>query len=145
MRDDRADAVGAAVLLGPADRCFLLGVGRLDSGLFRWRPLTLRLSTQRMEIFTGMLVYDTFTVYMRSLLLLFLVLLVVLHQADGHPDREDAADIYTLVFGATLGMCLMVSANHLLMVFLAVEMASVPSYALAGPAEGPPRRPAKRR
>ncbi len=34
--------------------------------------------------------------------------------------------------GATLGFCLMVAANHLMMVFLAVEMASVPSYALAG-------------
>ena len=34
--------------------------------------------------------------------------------------------------GATIGMCLMASANHLLTVFLAVEMASVPSYVLAG-------------
>ena len=39
---------------------------------------------QRMEFFTGMLVYDSFSVYMRSLLLLFVVLLVVLDQADGH-------------------------------------------------------------
>ena len=29
-------------------------------------------------------------------------------------------------------MCLMVSANHMLIVFLGVEMASVPSYALVG-------------
>ncbi|HEY1860785.1 MAG TPA: NADH-quinone oxidoreductase subunit N, partial [Gemmataceae bacterium] len=33
---------------------------------------------------------------------------------------------------ATLGMSIMASANHLLMVFLGVEMASLPSYALAG-------------
>jgi NADH-quinone oxidoreductase subunit N len=33
-------------------------------------------------------------------------------------------------------MCLMASANHLLMVFMAVEMASVPSYALAGLLKG---------
>ena len=33
-------------------------------------------------------------------------------------------------------MCLMVSANHLLTVFLAVEMASVPSYVLAGILKG---------
>ena len=46
------------------------------------------------------------------------------------------ADFYTLVLGATLGMCLMASANHLLMVFLGVEMASVPSYALAGMLKG---------
>ena len=33
-------------------------------------------------------------------------------------------------------MCLMASANHLMMVFLGVEMASVPSYVLAGMIKG---------
>jgi NADH-quinone oxidoreductase subunit N len=90
----------------------------------------------RMEIFTGMLVYDTFAVFVRSALFLFLVLFVVFTRLSGIPDHEDSPDIYTLVFGATLGMCLMVSANHLLMVFLGLEMASVPSYALAGILKG---------
>jgi NADH-quinone oxidoreductase subunit N len=90
----------------------------------------------RMEIFTGMLVYDTFAVYVRSLLLAFAVLFVILTKLTGIPDREDGPDIYTLMFGATIGMCLMASANHLLTVFLAVEMASVPSYVLAGIMKG---------
>jgi NADH-quinone oxidoreductase subunit N len=90
----------------------------------------------RMEIFTGMLVYDTFSVYVRSLLLVFAVLLVIFTKLTGIPDREDAPDIYSLFFGATIGMCLMASANHLLTVFLAVEMASVPSYVLAGILKG---------
>jgi len=90
----------------------------------------------RMEIFTGMLVYDTFSVYVRSLLLAFAVLFVILTKLTGIPDREDGPDIYTLMFGATIGMCLMASANHLLTVFLAVEMASVPSYVLAGILKG---------
>ncbi|MEX2027684.1 MAG: proton-conducting transporter membrane subunit, partial [Pirellulaceae bacterium] len=90
----------------------------------------------RMEIFTGMLVYDTFSVYLRSVLLLFVVLFVVFTRISGIPDRESASDVYTLVLGATLGMCLMATANHLLMVFLAVEMASVPSYVLAGLMKG---------
>jgi NADH-quinone oxidoreductase subunit N len=85
---------------------------------------------QRMEFFTGLLVYDSFSIYMRSLLLLAVVLVVVLTKLTGILNHEEAPDIYTLVLGATLGMCLMISANHLLMVFLAVEMASVPSYAL---------------
>src|SRR5207237_294153 len=41
-------------------------------------------------------------------------------------------DFYTLLLGAVVGMSIMASANHLLMVFMGVEMASVPSYALAG-------------
>jgi NADH-quinone oxidoreductase subunit N len=90
----------------------------------------------RMEIFTGMLVYDPFTIFIRSLLLVFVVLFLCLSRLTQIPDREDAADIYTLVLGSVLGMCLMASANHLLMIFLAVEMASVPSYALTGMLKG---------
>src|SRR5436853_1955681 len=48
------------------------------------------------------------------------------------PEKEDAADFFSLLLGGTIGMSLMSSANHLLMVFLSVEMASLPSYALAG-------------
>ncbi len=87
---------------------------------------------QRLEIFTGMLVYDGFTVFMRAILLMFMVLFIIFTKLSGIPDREDSADIYALFLGSTVGMCLMASANHLLVVFLAVEMASVPSYALAG-------------
>jgi len=90
----------------------------------------------RMEIFTGMLVYDTFSVYVRSLLFAFAILFVIFTRLSGIPDREDGQDVYSLVLGATLGMCLMASANHLLTVFLAVEMASVPSYVLAGLLKG---------
>ncbi len=87
---------------------------------------------ERMEIFTGMLVYDGFSVFMRSLLLCFLAIFMVFINLSGVPEREDRADINVLLLGATLGFCLMVSANHLLMVFMSIEMASVPSYVLAG-------------
>jgi NADH-quinone oxidoreductase subunit N len=90
----------------------------------------------RMEIFTGMLVYDSFSVFVRSLLLAFAALFVIFTKLSGIPDKEDGPDIYSLVLGATLGMCLMATANHLLMVFMAVEMASVPSYVLAGIMKG---------
>jgi NADH-quinone oxidoreductase subunit N len=90
----------------------------------------------RLEIFTGMLVYDGFSVFVRGLLLAFLVLFIAFTSISGIPDRDDGPDIYTLVLGATLGFCLMASANHLLMVFMAIEMASVPSYVLAGMLKG---------
>ncbi len=93
-------------------------------------------SSYRMEIFTGMLVYDPFTVFMRAVLIGFAVLFTIFTKLSGIPDNEDRADIYTLVLGSTLGMCLMASANHLMMVFMAFEMASVPSYALAGLLKG---------
>jgi NADH-quinone oxidoreductase subunit N len=83
-------------------------------------------------MFSGLLVYDNFTIFFRLFLLAFAALLIWLSLLTGIPDREDSADFYCLVLGATLGMALMASANHLLMAYIAVEMASLPSYALAG-------------
>src|SRR5919201_1515558 len=59
-------------------------------------------------------------------------LTVVLTLLSGIPDAEDSADFHVLLLGGTLGMLFMASANHLLMAYIAVEMASLPSYALAG-------------
>jgi len=84
------------------------------------------------EIFTGMLVYDSLTVYLRLFLLLFVILFLVLVRMTGLADKQDGQDFYTLLLGATLGMCIMASANHLMTVFLGIEMASVPSYVLTG-------------
>lgn len=82
--------------------------------------------------FTGMLVQDLFSVYLRAFLALFLLLTVALTALTGIPDNEDGPDFYSLLFGATIGTMLMASANNLLMLFLAVEMTSVPSYAMVG-------------
>jgi NADH-quinone oxidoreductase subunit N len=101
-----------------------------------WTTAAAGAEAVRTELFSGLLVFDSFTATIRFLLAAFLVLYVVFTKITGIPDREDAADFYTLVFGSTLGMCLMASANHLLMIFMAVEMASVPSYALAGVLKG---------
>jgi NADH-quinone oxidoreductase subunit N len=82
--------------------------------------------------FSGLLVFDLFGLYMRAFLLVFLCLSLWLSLVTGIPDRDDSADYTTLLVGGTLGMMLMASANHLLTTFVAIEMASVPSYALAG-------------
>lgn len=84
------------------------------------------------KLFTGLLVHDSFTVYFRGFLGLFLLLTVALTSLTGIPDEEDSPDFYSLLFGATIGMMLMASANNLLMLFIGVEMASVPSYAMVG-------------
>src|SRR5690242_12392099 len=90
----------------------------------------------RQELFTGMLVYDSMTVFFRLFLMAFAFWFIILVRLTGLADRQDGQDFYTLLLGATLGMCLMASANHLMTVFLGVEMASVPSYVLAGILKG---------
>src|SRR6185436_8648939 len=59
-------------------------------------------------------------------------LVVFLCLLTGIPDKEDSADFICLLFGSVVGMSIMASSSHLLMVFIGVEMASLPSYALAG-------------
>lgn len=84
------------------------------------------------NLFGGMLVFDRFSVFIKLFLYLFTALVVVLSLLSRIPDREDSADFFVLLLGSVLGMSIMASANHLLMVFMGVEMASVPSYAMAG-------------
>jgi NADH-quinone oxidoreductase subunit N len=84
------------------------------------------------SFFTGLLMFDQFATFFRMFLSLFVILTITLTVLSGIPDREDAPDFYTLLLGATVGMMIMASANHLLMLFLGVEMASVPSYAMVG-------------
>ena len=99
-------------------------------GMASWAELP------RQELFTGMLVNDTLTAYMRVFLMSFAVLFIVMSWLTGIADREDGQDFFVLVLGAIVGMCVMSSANHLLTLFLGIEMASVPSYVLAGVVKG---------
>ncbi|HYV35464.1 MAG TPA: NADH-quinone oxidoreductase subunit N [Gemmataceae bacterium] len=85
-----------------------------------------------LEMFAGLLIYDNFTIFLRLFLLGFTALILLLALQTGIPDKEDSADFSVLLLGATLGMCIMASSNHLMMVFIGIEMASLPSYALAG-------------
>ena len=91
-------------------------------------------STSELSVsfFGGMLRQDLFSVYFRIFLSLFLILTVALTVLTGIPDNEDSPDFYSLLLSATIGMMMMASANNLLMLFLGVEMASVPSYVMVG-------------
>lgn len=86
----------------------------------------------RLDLFSGLLSFDQFALALRVLVLLAGVLSLAVCLLSGIPDREDAADFCTLLAGGTLGMMLMLTAQHLLMIIIALEMASLPGYALAG-------------
>lgn len=99
----------------------------------QWQPfLDPSQPFRQTDFFQGMLVFDGLSVFLKLLLFAGTALVIWQTLLTGIPDREDSADFYTLILAGTLGMALMASANHLLMVFIAVEMASIPSYALAG-------------
>jgi NADH-quinone oxidoreductase subunit N len=113
----------------------LLTLGTLAVAVLQWQGgqgLRPPGEGEDATLFGGMLVYDRLTVFLRCFLIGFTALIVWLTVLTGIPDREDSADFYCLLLGSVVGMSLMASANHLLMVYLGVEMASLPSYALAG-------------
>jgi len=84
--------------------------------------------------FRGLLVTDTVSNFWKILLLIFVagVILMWLATTAASMHEGDGPEFFTLLLGATLGMCLMVSTSNLLMLVIAMEMASLPSYVLAG-------------
>lgn len=115
--------VGVVTLVGLAAALVaLLAVGPADATLAR---------TGR---FAPMLSADGVAFAWKTILLTFTLGVVLLWFATtGRQVRQgDAPEFFLLLISATLGLSLMGSASNLLMIFLAVELASLPSYVLAG-------------
>lgn len=85
-------------------------------------------------VFSGSLMIDPFSQFFKIVLLLFTMLIVLqwLITSVDEVDTLDVPDFMCLLLGATTGMALMASANNLLMIVVATETASLPSFALAG-------------
>ena len=86
----------------------------------------------------GLVRNDALTVFARVLILLgwnltvTLTLLTGVPRPSPDPADDDGPDFHVPLAAIALGSVLMAQANHLLMLFLAVEMASVPAYVLVG-------------
>jgi len=82
----------------------------------------------------GILISDSFSMLWKAMLLVFTIGILFLWRSTAAADMQegDGPEFFTLLIGATLGMCLMASTTNLLMIFLAIELASFPSYVLAG-------------
>jgi proton-translocating NADH-quinone oxidoreductase chain N len=78
----------------------------------------------------GSFATDDLTMIAR-LLFIGAALITSLLVLDYRPSANPG-EFYALILLATLGMCLMAGANELILVFLAVELTSIPLYVLAG-------------
>jgi len=85
-------------------------------------------------IFSGMVTVDCFSQFFKILLILFTMLVLAQWWIVSRKQTHvyDVPDFLCLLLGAVVGMSLMVSAGSLVMIFLAIESASLPSYVLAG-------------
>src|SRR5256714_1161101 len=86
------------------------------------------------ERFIPMLINDHYAVLWKLMLFIFTigVILMWFSTTASMMHEGDGPEFFTLLIGATLVMSLMSSTANLLMLFMAVEMASLPSYVLAG-------------
>jgi len=88
--------------------------------------------------FGNLLLLDPFAWAVKLIMLFFTLIVMALWFTDSHDkflsrgQAGDAPEFFTLLLSATLGLLLMVQTTNLLMIFLAIEMASLPSYVLAG-------------
>jgi NADH-quinone oxidoreductase subunit N len=78
--------------------------------------------------------FSSFFVFLVSLFLVAVTGMYALGQGAALPDRlsrkSDATEFFVLLVGSAIGLTLMVSTTNLLMIILAIEMASLPSYAI---------------
>ncbi len=80
---------------------------------------------------TPMLVVDPFSLFFKLLIAVFLIGVIVLWTVGGKYRDEDSPEFFVLLLASALGMALMVSTVNLLMLVIAMELASLPSYALS--------------
>ncbi len=86
-----------------------------------------------LEFWGGMITADTFSFFMKGVLLFITGMLILL--SVGYVDKflhGMFMEFYEVVFAATLGMMFMVSSRDLITIYVGLELSSISSYVLAG-------------
>lgn len=83
-------------------------------------------------LFEGMLVNDSFSIFLKWILVISTFSVILISKNDNSISDDIKSEYYAMLLIILLGMFAMVSATNLLMVYLAIEMVSIPSYIIAG-------------
>jgi NADH-quinone oxidoreductase subunit N len=120
-----ARTIGTVVVLGVVAAlflCFRVGAVVADGGFSG-------LSTSPAA---GILLVDNLSIGFQTLLFVFMLGVITLWWVGSSETERNAPEFFILLVGSALGMALMSSTANLLMMVLAMETASLPSYALVG-------------
>lgn len=85
-----------------------------------------------MSPMAGMFIVDNLSIFFKMFLLVFMAGVIGLWWCCSADTERDAPEFFVLLIGSALGMSLMVSTQNLLMIVVAIEFASLPSYAIVG-------------
>lgn len=83
-------------------------------------------------IYSGMLLFDNFSIAFSALTILSTILILLLSKGYFEKISSHVAEYYALILFALAGIIVMVSYNNLTMLFIGIEIMSVSSYILAG-------------
>ena len=83
-------------------------------------------------IFNKMLIDDMFSFYFNSIILFSTFSIIVVSRYSKELDDEYRIEYNVLLLVVLLGMFLMTSSINLVMIYLSLELVSIPSYILAG-------------
>ena len=81
---------------------------------------------------TGILIADNLSAWFQILLMTFLGGVMLLWWLGSASEERNAPEFLILLLGSAVGMILMTSTTNLLMIIVAIETASLPSYAIVG-------------
>jgi NADH-quinone oxidoreductase subunit N len=84
------------------------------------------------SLFLGMVRLDSFAMFFKIIITVATAATILFSLRSEELDPELKGEYYALLLAVTLGMFLMASSTHLLMIFLSLETVSLTSYILAG-------------
>jgi len=91
-----------------------------------------RAPSAEFSLFGGAMLLSPLSAYLWAFALLVLIVVAVLSIARLAAPAESQGEYYFLLFMATIGLMVLVTAGDLFTVFIALELLSLPVYALAG-------------
>jgi len=97
--------------------------------LYQFAPIPIDESKQ---IFNGMLINDSFSYYFKWIILVSTFSIIIVSNYSKELDTEYSVEFKALILFVLLGMFLMTNSIDLLMIYLSIELVSIPSYILAG-------------
>ena len=107
--------------------CVYLGFAFIALLLYQFTPLD-----ESFSIFNGMLINDSFSYYFKWIILVSTFSIILVSNYSKELDKDYSVEFNALILFVLLGMFLMTNSIDLLMIYLSIELVSIPSYILAG-------------
>ncbi|MBC8047625.1 MAG: NADH-quinone oxidoreductase subunit N [Fimbriimonadaceae bacterium] len=125
----------------------IAGIASMFAGVFEWRKLilplniltcvaavliiTLGLNGDYTQYLNGMLLFDKISITFSVVMIVLTALVFVISHYYYREQVDHLSDIYALMLFSLAGAIIMVSFNNLVMLFLGIEILSIPLYILA--------------